>query len=351
MTDYTVSKRQIDDNGIERTEIVFNYTDADYFSLVPAEEVSEFQMPLIYCVLEGQRWPLEVRTVRGNYRNGLYFFTIVRLETGFFYNRDNSFGRQIAINVGEYFGDVLFRRSDLYGQKNRFYSFDEHREGFRSHIYGMEDIENTYVHCFSPSHQSEGYYYKAYTGFFSELEEGTPCPFGNAIEDTSLVDRAQEKSLQDRIYKLKAKIISIPEDPYKQDRINNEIKEMLKERRVKRERIGLLKKETTRERYKQEIEHLTAKIRSNPYWPAYAVYEDDEYDAATLENERLNSEKDELESQLRGIQSKEFRRLRRACYKECGDCPFYDFGASLRSSKVICKISSGGLQGTSLNLE
>ena len=342
--DYTVSKRPIIEDGIEWTEMVFNYTDADYFSLVPAEKVSEYHIPSIYGFRDDQYWPLEVRTVRARYRGGLYFFTIVRQAMWSFYHPNTkSFGRQIADNVGEYFGDVLFRNSDIYEHRKKMFKFGEYWRDSRIYIEAEYNIENIYIQCFSPSYQSQGYYYKAYTGTCTELKEGTPCPFGNIIEDTSLVDHTKEKSLIQRIAELNKEIISIPEDPYKQNKLKNEIEEILKERKKKLERIDFLKKETTKERYRQEIEQLTTKLKSHPYWPAYAIYEEDKHDAATLKNERLKTKKAKLEEQLREVQSRKFRRLSRACQKECCDCPFYDSYASKTGTKVVCKISSTGL--------
>lgn len=353
----TTCKRQISEDGITITELVFNFTGADYFSLVPAEEVNEYNQPLIEWTDGNRHWPLEVRTVRGFYRDGLYYFTIVRehpLYSNEFFS--NSYGREIANLVGEYFGDVIFRRSDLYGSDADFYSFDEFRHGFEKHIFGMDDVNKMYILCFSPTRQSEGYYYKAFTGSFSSIEKGACCPFGNTIKDESKVDHTRERTIEMKMCMLNSKKVCLPteyEIPSgctgdEWDRLWNlqyDLERAIKQKKALLSRIGRMKRQSTISLYQKDVDELTREIEKNPLWPEYAVLEENrkKNEEAQEDNDKIDEELSVLEGELEIVRSAEFTRLRRAGHEECQDCPFYDFGYSLVSEKVICKISSVGL--------
>lgn len=130
MSEFKVQKRKIIEGKTELTELVFNHTDCNYFSLVSKDEVNQYNMPNLTCNLGGYVCPLEVRTVRGYYRNGNYYFTLVRLDPYYTVGwSTTSFGRQIAPDISEYFHDMICRRTDLQVSWDKLFSFERLNDG------------------------------------------------------------------------------------------------------------------------------------------------------------------------------------------------------------------------------
>ena len=340
--------------GVEYKEIVFNYTSVDYFSLVHPDTVSSRNSPIIYCQSAERAFSVEVRTVEAEYRGARYYFTIVQpldsLPNG------NSYGRQIALNLSAYFKESFFREQDL-RQDPRSSLIDLTGEIGSYHHSRAVDKDELYALCFKSSNGSSSYYYKAFAGSYSILDQGEDCPFGPSTLDSSQFDIEIIKTLEQSIRELASQKLpalekdidvewpELPDGEIDWEKRRKMLAEkyeydgLLKERCRVRRRIDRLTRKTAIRDSEEKLLELEERIVSHPY---HALACRDEEIARinqerTVFNNKIEEGISSLRKQIDEERSKRFSRPVTVSHEECRMCPMYE-GLDT-NGRLFCRVS------------